>query len=196
MRGEKTLAILEKIGESISDSSNLFAAFLSAGYGASLKKIEFEYDKRQAKKSLDNPINHSLADLHRYNALIHYLKKDGLIKKTDAKKYFQLTVKGNQKLKFLRKAVPLRLPNYRKYKKIDSNQVLIVCFDVPEKYRHKRRWLREVLQNLGLKKIQQSVWLGKGQLPEDFLTDIRQLDLADAVEIFGVGKTGTLRHLL
>ena len=60
----------------------------------------------------------------------------------------------------------------------------------------KQDWLREVLKHLGLKMVQRSVWVGHWELPEEFLEDLRNLHIVDCVEIFEVGKSGTLKHLI
>jgi hypothetical protein len=55
--------------------------------------------------------------------------------------------------------------------------------------------MRSALKNLGFRMIQKSVWVGKVTLPEDFLSDLRQLNLISCVEIFEVNKAGSLRHI-
>ncbi|MBI2635441.1 MAG: CRISPR-associated endonuclease Cas2, partial [Parcubacteria group bacterium] len=71
----------------------------------------------------------------------------------------------------------------------------VVIFDIPEKQKHKREWLRGQLQDLGFKMIQKSVWMGKRKFPKEFLEDIRDLKLLAYVEIFSVTKTGSMRPL-
>jgi len=39
------------------------------------------------------------------------------------------------------------------------------------------------------------MWIGKFKIPQAFLNDIEELELAEAVEIFEVGKHGSLRRL-
>ena len=72
---------------------------------------------------------------------------------------------------------------------------MIVVFDVPEKERRKRDWLRSVLKRLELKMVQKSVWIGKVKIPKELLDDLFNLKLLDYVEIFEVSKSGSLRQL-
>lgn len=72
---------------------------------------------------------------------------------------------------------------------------IIVAFDIPEREKRKRNWLRQSLCRMGLSMVQKSVWIGRVKLPEDFIESLRHLKLADCVEIFEITKTGTLKHL-
>ena len=74
--------------------------------------------------------------------------------------------------------------------------VIIVSFDVPERERRKRDWLRDALRNLGLRMVHKSVWIGKQKLPREFLADLARLRLTDFIEVFEVGKQGSLRHIV
>ncbi len=66
----------------------------------------------------------------------------------------------------------------------DADPVNIVAFDIPEKDRRKRNWLRNQLKIFGYKMLQQSLWLGPGPLPQDFLKRLVILKLRDRVKIF------------
>ena len=77
-----------------------------------------------------------------------------------------------------------------------SDEVIIVSFDVPERRRHWRDWLRFQLASLGLQKLQLSVWIGKVKLPEEFLEDLKKFQLLTYVHILSVGKKGTLKDYL
>ncbi|PIU98860.1 hypothetical protein COS60_00735, partial [Candidatus Wolfebacteria bacterium CG03_land_8_20_14_0_80_39_317] len=50
MWGEKTLQILETIGEATIDAADLLTAFLNTGYGASVLRIEYERFKLQKQR--------------------------------------------------------------------------------------------------------------------------------------------------
>jgi len=83
-----------------------------------------------------------------------------------------------------------------KYKPEKTDKVVIVIFDVPEKEKWKREWLRNTLRELGMKNVQKSVFIGKVKIPELFLENMRKLHAIDYVEIFEIGKTGTLKHVV
>ena len=84
----------------------------------------------------------------------------------------------------------------RMYVPMMSDEVIIVSFDVPERRRHWRDWLRFQLASLGLQKLQLSVWIGKVKLPEEFLEDLKKFQLLTYVHILSVGKKGTLKDYL
>ncbi|OGZ53223.1 MAG: CRISPR-associated endonuclease Cas2 [Candidatus Ryanbacteria bacterium RIFCSPLOWO2_01_FULL_48_26] len=194
MKGGFTLAILETIGDVVTNSGDLFESILSAGYGASLGKMEYELHKAKSsrvKKKMDIAEKKRLRK--RYYTMIWNLKKDGLLS-SDIHGFFKITSRGKQKLAALQKRSVDQLP-FPMYQESVSGNIIIVIFDIPERERRKRSWLRLVLKNLGLKMIQKSVWIGKAKVPREFLDDIKNLNLIDCVEIFEVGKTGTLSHL-
>jgi CRISPR/Cas system-associated endoribonuclease Cas2 len=114
--------------------------------------------------------------------------------KRNNKKIFAITLEGGkyyQKL-LLRKSSALPSTFYTKK---PANTFIICAFDIPEKESKKRRWLRIALRNLGMKFIQKSVWMGKIKIPEDFLDDIKYLELASYIEIFEITKSGSLHYL-
>lgn len=192
------MKFLGKIGGSLVVASDFFAAFISAGYGASQSKLRYEFSKIQSLKKhgrVKQEVERSRRQ--RYYNFVQYLKQDGLVEEKIKKgnKFFLLTTKGCNRLDILKERYRHRLPALV-YKKEIGSIFVIVAFDIPEKERRKRDWLRSALHNLGLKKIQRSLWLGKIKIPSNFLDDLNRLHLTDDVEIFEVSKTGTLRHLI
>ena len=79
-------------------------------------------------------------------------------------------------------------PNIRK-------ETIIVSFDIPEREKGKRRWLRAALRSLEFTLLQKSVWIGTGGVPKEFIAALRERDLLSRVHIVGVTKSGTLEHL-
>ncbi len=64
----------------------------------------------------------------------------------------------------------------------------IISFDITEADRIKRNWLRNQIKIFGYKMLQQSLWLGYGPLPADFLKRLTDLDIRKNVKIFTVRK--------
>lgn len=194
MKGDILLKVLEIAGEGAVTLSDLFSAFLEAGYGASYGKLEYEL--REQRRERARTRNEREAR-ERFQKLLYKLKKDGLVaaEDRDAASHFSITKRGRNKLAELLKRRKRMLP-HAKYVAKRTNVYTIVTFDVPEKERKKRAWLREVLRNCGFNRIQQSVWIGRVKIPEQFLKDLERLELVEAVEIFEVTKTGSLRHLI
>ncbi|RJQ29350.1 hypothetical protein C4565_02120 [Candidatus Parcubacteria bacterium] len=84
------------------------------------------------------------------------------------------------------------LSDRKKYICENSGRYTIVAFDIPEKIKTKREWLREALVNMGFSLLQQSVWIAKKKIPSDFVKDLHNMNIAKFVHIFEVTKHGTI----
>ncbi len=192
MKGEITLHILEKIGEGMIDAAALLGSVLEAGYGASYRKLERVHQRSAGKKSstLSNKVQKQ-----RYRNMLASLKRDGLLEsiKKDSLELIHLTPKGSETLKRLKNKPTLPSTHYNPTK---ETRIVIVTFDIPEKERRKRDWLRMSLKNLELRMVHKSVWMGKTKLPQTLLEDIYTLRLTQYVEVFEITKKGTLSSLL
>lgn len=194
MRGRKlsklSLKILEVIGEAAVATATVIEAITSSPYGASnsrLRKSIREIERRRGKGSSDNIPERKLRDV------LYRLNRDGLIaKKTD--RAWALTAKGRGLLAFFRKTEEEHLPE-KKYPKENTNELKIIIFDIPEKFRRKRDWLRGTLENLGFEMLQKSVWAGKCLFPEELLHDLEQLNILKYVEVLAVTKAGSLKTI-
>lgn len=71
----------------------------------------------------------------------------------------------------------------------------LVCFDVPERERAKRKWLRGELIALGYRQLQKSVWIGETPLPEEFIGALDTLELRSRVHVLRVATEGSLGDL-
>jgi len=197
MRGDITFKILEVIAGMGTGLANAAEAALSAGYGASqgrlmreLRRVESERDKRKKTREIEARLR------HRYRSMISHLKAEGLIvvspKASSYAGGLKLTERGRLLLSKMRGTKKERFFPEKNYSAEKSGVFTIVAFDVPEKYRTRRDWLRDCLRNMGLKMIQKSVWLGKVKIPKEFIDDLKKMDLLEAVEIFEISKGGTL----
>jgi len=198
MKGDMMFKILSAIGDLTIGVIDVFDVILSSGYGASYGKLQYELSKKQSlrlKKSIEKEIQRRAEQ--RYYNLIYKLKRDNLIKEIARgdKKFFTLTKKGKAKLSLLKERNSKKLP-MTFYQKEEGDKFVIVAFDVPEKEKRKREWLRACLKHLGLKMVQKSVWIGKVKIPKQFVDDLFKLKLIDFVEIFEISKTGSLEHFL
>ncbi len=129
----------------------------------------------------------------RFYILLAKMRRDGFIKKEkfDGKNFWELTKKGLKHFEKIPGFPKIILPE-RKYKKEKSNDLTLVVFDIPEKEKYKRAWLRKYLVELGFEMLQKSVWIGKYQVPEDFIYDLKGLEILDNMHILKVHKTGSL----
>lgn len=195
VRGDILLDVLDKVAVGACELLiDLPLAFLEAGYGASLSRIDYILSKENGTGIYYD--EQAIWARRRCQQLICVLKKDGLIREAEGGvRRFALTKHGREKLAKLKSMRASRLPRHD-YDTEKADTFTIVIFDVPEREKKKREWLRGVLKHLGFSFVQKSVWLGKIKIPKDFLQDIKELNLAGCIEIFQITKTGSLRHLL
>ena len=123
-----------------------------------------------------------------YNT-IYRLKRSGLISGKNSK--LRLTVLGREKVAGY--AMPEFVDRKVRYDKSDSKELIVFSFDIPERERHKRHWLRTVLSNLDFRMLQQSVWVGNFKLPEELIEDLKRFEMIKYVEILSVGRKGTIK---
>lgn len=195
MKGELELKILDAINTGVSIVEDMMVIF-SAPYGSSFGSIQKRIDEHHGVRpkfskhaKIDRSTRRSFARMK------CKLLKGGLIKKSKSSGYIlRLTNKGAEKLNELKFRFWTTV-SCKHLSKDRNEELKIIIFDIPEKYRRKRLWLREVLKSLGFKMLQKSVWVGKAAIPEQFLEYIDSLELASYVEIFAVTKSGSLRQL-
>lgn len=192
MKVEKRLRVLEFLknaGYAIEDAIFIF----SLPYGTSLSRMYYLIEKRQVERDYDK-INDRTK--RRFQDFLYHLKKDGLVvqDRKDGKIFLKITQKGKAILKRLRQQSAEDLP-LSKYDIEEEKALKIIIFDIPERQRRKRRWLREALRNIKFTMLQKSVWAGKTKLPQRFLEDLDAMDISRYVEIFAISKTGSLRQL-
>jgi len=196
MKGEKVLKLLEIIEEATWALSDMVSVF-TLPYGSSRAQIQRHFLSRELRrKSLVDELRKSIKDSQRLYEFVYHLEKDGLVerKKKGKKRFLYITTRGKRLLEKLRLRKKMMMP--KKSYHIQSDNILkIVIFDIPERERTKRDWLRVVLKNLGFKMLQKSVWVGKIKLPRSFLEDLQNFRLLDYIEIFATSKTGSLKHI-
>ena len=134
-------------------------------------------------------------DRQQFYRTLHYLKKQKLVikKKGKTKSHWVLTPHGREKIQQYRKS---RLDPFSAaqtiFVKPQGGGVTIVAYDVPERERRKRDWIRMCLAEMACEKIQKSVWVARGALDQDFIQALRERNLLGRVHIFAVTKQGTI----
>ena len=112
--------------------------------------------------------------------ILNRLQNKGLVEKKDNK--YILTFLG---LKYFKR---IKQKNSdREIKKWDGRW-RVVMFDIPEKLRKERNWLRHQLYGLEYQLIQKSVFLGKWPLTEDFFNEITERRLNNFIRLITVGE--------
>jgi DNA-binding transcriptional regulator PaaX len=192
VKGDLTLKILERIAEAAVDTTTLFFSIMVSGYGASRGRIE--RNQEEIGEFLAAQFR-EVRERERFSKLVSKLKREGLVA-AEGKRLKGLTRKGRTALRRLKARMATLLPVAAAYPQEKRSSLKVIIFDVPEKERRKRDWLRATLGHLGFSKLQKSVWVGKQGLPKEFIEDMRMLKLVSCVEIFEVGRTGSLEKII
>ena len=100
-------------------------------------------------------------------------------------KNWKITPEGIELFKLKNKGLRRFLSEKSLSKKVVKE--VLVLFDIPEKERYKRDWLRRELVTFGYEQIQRSVWFGP-KLPKDFITYLTQENIYLYIHIFKVSK--------
>ncbi len=192
MRGNYKLRVLEFLKDAIYAADDVFFIF-TLPYGTSYSRMRELLERRLANREKIVPGNEKQTK-RRFSDFVYRLKKDGLIaeRKKEKDRFLALTSKGRA---FLNKVISGKLPS-SKYMPEGEDELKIIIFDIPEKEKRKREWLRWALKNLNFKMIQKSVWLGKAKLPQQFIDDLGRINMLSYVEIFAITKKGSLRQTI
>jgi len=127
----------------------------------------------------------------RFYSLLNQLKQQGFIerKKVDKSAFWKITEIGLKKLKLIQE-------DKLDYASVSDDKLKIIIYDIPEKEKRRRFWLREALKILGFKRLQKSVWIGKNKIPEKFLYDLRKKGILYCIHILEINKKGTMKELV
>ncbi len=202
-RGDKTLKFLEILKDAALDTADLLDVFITSSYGASLNEIERKAENGQFRKRFNIEYqklskNNKKKINDRFHSMVNRLEKCGLLEKRKSNHSFtfKITKKGIKKISLI-KNLQKKMGDFPiiDYKNKKSSRVTIIIFDIPERDRHKRAWLRHALVKMDFKIVQKSVWMGKVVVPRDFLSDLKDLKIINFVEIFEITKTGSLKLL-
>lgn len=152
---------------------------------------------REAQKAMRNQkYRHIEIDLKSkvaFRSLLSKLKKESLIEEGQKGK---IAITENGKKYLLSKAdKPSRHKRYS-IGNFTGAEIILIIFDVPEKERVKRDWLRFQLENLGFRVLQKSVWWGEAGLPKEFIKDLKKYEIFPYVHIFSVKKKGTISSIV
>jgi hypothetical protein len=204
MRGERMFKILSALESGKDTSIDILGSYLLAGMSHNPKKSirvvnSFIDSRKESRKTKED----DRQETRRFYSFVSYLKQDGLIRKEKitGKISISITDKGKRKLEFLKESYSIQLPSFRytyepEEEANQDNAITIVTFDVPEKERSKRDWLRCALNNMEFNMIHKSVWMKSGQIPERFMDDLKAMKMAKYLEIFAVTKNGSLRKVI
>ncbi|MBI3458993.1 hypothetical protein HY061_01895 [Candidatus Azambacteria bacterium] len=190
-KGSILLKILTVIGDRTIDLCDMVDIYLSTTVPrVSIRKMENMLYERQSQREKERfKREDQIESRRRLKIYISKLKGDGLIEQTRENKIL-LTSKGLEKLQ----RIKFR-PCNQEFEIEKSSRIIIFSFDIPEKYRKQRNWLREVLKFLNFELVHQSTWVGKIRIPEELLEKLEEMRILKYIKIFEVTKIGTLKEL-
>lgn len=190
--GEVILKIMEALSDVAVTAPAMIEAIMESGYGASYRQIERAY-----RRNVEYSPASRRQQYQRYSMMVRYLAQQGMLSKEviGSTVRLRLTKEGRKKLQSMKTERAHGLPGFG-YEKSPGKKIVIVVYDIPEKRRKERDWLRAILKRIGLEQLQQSVWVGKVAIPRRLIKDLALRNLADCVEIVEVGGAGTLEHLM
>ncbi|TSD04735.1 MAG: hypothetical protein Greene071436_72 [Parcubacteria group bacterium Greene0714_36] len=119
------------------------------------------------------------------------MKKQGLVTKKETRQSTAWTLKklGKHTLSaYHRLRTDPFSSRHIAFPKPKGGGLTIVSFDISEKERRKRDWIRRCLVEMDFKMLQKSVWAAHGGVHEDFIHALRERKLLDAVHIFSVTR--------
>ncbi len=123
---------------------------------------------------------------------ISRLKKQGFIARG---KFWRLTEKGKEKLRQFMARIKKNRPVPKNYKPNEKTELTIISYDIPEKLKDWRDWLRLALENLEFRILHESVWIGQRALPKNFIRDLKKFRILKYLEIFAVTRAGTIQKI-
>ncbi|MEK7541900.1 MAG: hypothetical protein AAB533_03570 [Patescibacteria group bacterium] len=129
---------------------------------------------------------------HSRSSMLYYLKQQGLVRRSGSrrKSSWNITPKGR---KWLRTADAAIAVSHDEYQPAPLDGIpRLLTFDIPEKLRRKRDWLRTQLFACGFVLLQKSVYIGYRPLPEELMKEIDDLGLSKTVHLVSIEKQGTL----
>ncbi len=133
-----------------------------------------------------------------FYSMLNHLKQEGLIenKRRGRTSFWKITKSGLDKLKHSKEKKE-KAPSLldAEFPPPSGRGLTIVVFDVPEREKQKRHWLRICLRTMGFKFLQKSVWACKGKVAEEFIHDLRKYGMLEYVHIFSVNSSGTIREI-
>lgn len=186
---EKILEILQNQAESTVDLFDIMTSSYTESYRKARQSLRYGPAKFKTNWAL------KYQERQKFYSLLNLLKREGLVRKNKKgrKTFWEITIAGLKKLEFFETR---KRPSFKKmsYEKRNDGKLKIVIFDIPEKERIKRDWLRSILLFLDFKLLQKSVWAGNSAIPQELFNDLRDQKMLNYIHIFEVNKSGTIKN--
>jgi len=162
-----------KVGEGISEIKSRKMGVAGAFDWGMKNSGDFISDYLEIKKALKNLTENNS------RVILHRLQRKGLVERSN--KNYKLTLLG---IKYFKKIKQNNIENKKEW----DGKWRIVSFDIPERIKKEREWVRFKLLEIGYKALQKSVFIGKWPLPEEFYKEILGKRLKDYIKIITIGE--------
>lgn len=140
---------------------------------------KYSYSKISRNLFIDSDVNQK-----QISSMFSRMQKEGLVERSGSKKRSMWNITKNGRILIKNKSVIIKTVP------VSDGIVRLVMFDIPEKEKSKRKWIRRELAYLNYKILQKSVWIGTVPLTEDFIHNLNILHLDRCIHIFSVNKVG------
>ena len=146
-----------------------------------LEILAFLLTTRSSSKIINAAITGNFSRRQVTNTL-QYLKKKGFVSYDGS--VWSVTEEGERFYREKGGKMVFRYFHRKEKKEEGKKENLLILFDIPEKERRKRDWLRTQLKIFGFKQVQKSAWVGPSALPKDFFAYLDELHIRDNIKIF------------
>ncbi len=160
----------------MSFTDDLLVVLSSYSGGYRLMRARMRGDMRQFRGDVPNRSAERASDAT-MRVTLSRLKKRGLIE--NRKGEWKITKWGRKYL-----ADKRVFPNHAEKTAAHTQKNIIISFDIPEKQRKERHWLRTELVILGFIMLQKSVWFGPSPLPDAFVESLKNLKILPHIKFF------------
>ncbi len=184
---EVILTILEQGSQITADLLYLFGTW---NYREASRRAWLFFEGRHPKKL--NWVE-SFENAQKFYSTLSHLRAQGFVSKQKIKgaTSWKITGEGLQKVRKAREKAS-SAESLARFRDMSSDSTKIVTFDVPERDRKKRAWLRSTLASMGFSMLHKSVWMGRKKMPEEFFFELHCQKILRYVHVFAVTKSGTL----
>ncbi|GEM_PF-795492 len=165
-------------------TADLFDTYF-CGYNESYRKARGKMLGSIPRVTFEKDWGDLYHERQKFSKLLTALKSDGFIAKPVAGRNTPWTITKNG-IKKLQRKQPAP------YESVAAKLPTIVSYDIPERQKRERHWLRRVLGELRFTMVHRSVWIGNVLIPEQFLVELKFKGLMHYVHILEVSKNGTI----
>jgi len=198
MKIVKILKIIKELDRAY--TSSIFGQYSSSHVWRKINEMEMRRAGWKSKEEKEEIVaEEKQREQERFYNLLSYLQRQGFISKYNKhdrrENRWRLTKNGREKLKVFEintKKTGGNLKPIKLKKSPVEDHLKIVVFDIPERKRAYRSWIRQTLRNCNYRMLQQSVWIGKVKLPKEFIQSLKRYGFLKCVHIFSVANRGTL----